>query len=194
MDTGPSWISIAISLILAAATAGLALATFALAGFTFALAGISWWGVRENKKLIEATKREADLLWENAVPLLIPEAVADLKGTKLGDMSGRLTISYAAGTIPARAVDAWVGSQGRVWVGGMDLLTPTGNNVKIITLGQSRAGSEPPLAWNEWLRREQDGIGYRVVMRWAGPGDHVTERAWWFSYGLWSEIPPSRRG
>jgi len=189
-----SWVSVVSSLVLALATAALAFATFLLAAFTCAVAAITWWGVRENKKLIEATKREADLLWENAVPVLIPESIIDIAGTTLADMTGRLTISYAAGTIPARSVRAWVGWKGRVWFGRMDLLTLTGNNVKIIQLGQSRAGGgEPPIAWNEWLRRDQENVSFRVVMRWAGPGDHVTERAWWFSFGLWSEVPASIR-
>ena len=183
------WLAIAtvfLGLVTSVATFLLALATSVLAGFT-------WWGVHENKHFIAAAKRQSDLLWENAVPYIIPESVDQLSGTGLA-MRGRLKISYAAGTIPARAVTAWVGSEGRVWVGGHDLLTAIGNNVKVLDLVQSRAGSEPPMVWNQWLRRQEEGITYRVVMRWSGPGDHVTQRAWWVSIGYWAELAESLRG
>lgn len=194
MSTRVDW---TISDWLAALTAILGLvtsvATIFLALATFAVAGMAWWGVRENKKLIEATQRQAQLLWESAVPYVIPEEVQSLSGTGL-NMRGRLKISYAAGTIPARAVKAWVGSEGRVWVGEQNLLTAAGNDVKVLDLVQSRAGGgEPPIEWNDWLRRKQEGITYRLVMRWSGPAEHVTQRAWWVSFGYWAEVPESRR-
>jgi len=169
-----------------------AITTGLLALGTFALAYFAWRGIVENKKLIDSTKREADLLWENAIPYLIPENVDGVPTTAIA-MIGRLKISYAAGTIPARSVKAWVGANGEVRVGGNDLLTPTGNSVKVLALVNSRAGSEPPADWDEWLRRKQDGVSYRVLMRWTGPGDHITERAWWISQGQWVEVPESLR-
>jgi hypothetical protein len=195
MGSKMDWTSISGWLAVAATTLGLvtSVATIYLALATFGVAGMAWWGVRENKKLIAATQRQADILWENAIPYVIPEEVQSLSGTGL-NMRGRLKISYAAGTIPARAVTAWVGSEGRVWVGAQSLLSATGNNVKVIDLVGSRAGSEPPIEWNEWLRRQQDGITYRLVMRWVGPAEHVTERAWWVSYGYWAEVPERLRG
>lgn len=171
-----------------------AVATLFLAIGTFLLAAVTGWGVLENRRLIHSTQREVDLLWEAAIPYLIPERVEDLRGTTMADMTGKLTISYAAGTIPARAVKAWVGWQGRVWIGGVDLLTITGNHIKVLDLVQSRAGSEPPITWNDWLRRQQDGVTFRVVMRWLGPADNVTERAWWLSFGYWQEVPARLRG
>jgi hypothetical protein len=169
------------------------LGTFVLAISTTVLALVTRRGVRENKRLIEASKRQADLLWENAVPFLIPENVDGVPTIEI-NMSGRLKISYAAGTIPARTVKAWVGAGGEVRFGTNDLLTPIGNNVKVLELIPSRAGSEPPKEWDQWLRRKEDGIPYRVVMRWSGPGDHITERAWWVEHSFWVEVPESLRG
>ena len=177
-------------------TEGTAITTALLALATFALAFFAWRGIVENKQMISATKREVDLLWENAIPYVIPESVEG-PPTKVSASGGRLTISYAAGTIPARSGVAWVGLDGDVRVGGTGLMTATGNNLKVLGLDlvQSRAGSEPPAEWNDWLRRNPEGIETsRVVMRWRGPGDHVTERAWWLSNGLWVEVPESQRG
>jgi len=169
-----------------------AITTAALALATFVLAFFAWRGIVENKQLIAATKREADLLWENAVPLLLPETVNP--GWDADFLPRGLKIWYAAGTIPARAVVAWVGWTGQVWIGRQDLMTLT-NNVKILQLEQSRAGSEPPKDWDQWLRRKPEGVvTYRVMMRWSGPGDHITERAWWVSDDQWEEVPESLRG
>src|SRR5690349_6371595 len=88
----------------------LAISTAVLALATSILAGVTWRGVRENKDLIRATKREADLLWENAGPYLIPENVDGVGDSLM--TGGRMKVSSAAGTIPARAVKAWFGSAG----------------------------------------------------------------------------------
>jgi hypothetical protein len=85
-----------------------AITTGLLAIATFVLAYFAWRGIVENKQLISATKREVDLLWANAVPYLIPESVDGLP-ISVTAKGGRLRISYAAGTIPARSVVAWVG-------------------------------------------------------------------------------------
>jgi len=169
-----------------------AITTGLLAVATFMLALFAWRGIVENKRLIEATKTEADLLWANAVPYLAPDAV---NPGWIADVIPRgLMISYAAGTIPARAVVAWMGWKGEVWVGRHDLMTLT-KNKEILQLERSRAGSEPPQDWDQWLRREPDGlVTYRLVMRWSGPGDHVTERAWWLSNDVWAEVAESLRG
>jgi hypothetical protein len=192
---------------------GLAIATGFLALATFLLAGLTWWDIRGNKQLIAEARRQADalvqnlgiaesqvtslrrqsdLLWENAIPYLIPTGVENLAGTTMQDMRGWLTVSYAAGTIPAQAVDAWVGSAGLVWTGGDDLLTSRDTS-KMIGLVQSRAGHEPPIEWNEWLRRDQKGVEHRVVMRWVGPTGNTILRAWWFSWGRWAEVPEALR-
>jgi len=177
--------SSALSLVLASATALLALATAALAGFT-------WWGVHENRKLIEATKRQADLLWENAIPVLVPvELDGPLTGSGQDDMKGALKISYAAGTVAARGVRAWLGSEGLVWYGFVDVLTVS-DRVNTIRVGHSRAGTEPPKDWDEWLRNNPNRT-LRLVLAWSGPGEHLTVRAWWLGRGRWYEVPASQR-
>ena len=170
-----------------------AITTGLLAVATFAVAFFAWRGIVENKALIEATKREADLLWDSAVPHLLPENV-DGVGDPLG-RGGQMKISYATGTIPARAVKIWVGSAAGVRYTTNDLLTPEGNRVRVLELAESRAGTEPPKEWDEWLRRMSQGtVSFRVVMQWTGPGDHVTTRAWLLARGIWEEVPESLRG
>jgi hypothetical protein len=163
-----------------------AVTTLLLALATFWLAWSARRGIIENKQLIAATNRQADLLWENAIPHLVPVGL---------DVSyALLLVAYATGTIPARSVKAWVGMDGEVWIGAADLLTATGSN-KNLNLAPSRAGSEPPPDWDDWLRRKPEGVvTHRVVMQWTGPGDYVTERAWWLSDELWQEVPQSLRG
>jgi hypothetical protein len=171
----------------------LAIATGVLALSTTVLAVVTWRGVHENKHLIQAAQRQADVLWANSVPHLLPETVEPYGG---GDELQNLTISYAAGTVPARAITAWVGWKGRVWIGGQNLLSVTDNKVKRIGLVQSRAGSEPPKDWDQWLRQTDDHMIFRVVIRWAGPEDHITERAWQVEreQGYWAEVPAALRG
>jgi hypothetical protein len=168
-----------------------AIATLLLAFATFWLAWSARRGIIENKKLIEATQRQTDLLWHSAIPHLIPEDATE----------SRLTISYASGTIPARNVRAWVGLNGEVRSGsnyllaptGINPLAPTGNIVKVLDLAKSIAGNEPPAAWADWLTRNQAPVTYRVVMHWSGPGDRVTERAWRLYNGQWVDVAESER-
>jgi hypothetical protein len=164
--------------------AATAIGTLLLAAATFVLATLAWRGIVENTKLISATTRQVDLNWENAAPVLIPERAEE----------SRLTISYAAGTIPARSVTVWVELNGEIRTGSNDLLTATGNNVKVLDLVRSRAGSEPPREWDTWLRRNEPPATYRVVMRWLGPGDHLTTRAWRMSFERWQEVPETLGG
>jgi hypothetical protein len=170
-----------------------AITTGALALATFLLAGLTWWGIRGNRQLIDleqrqvaSLQRQTDLLWENAVPYLFPQSVHELGGEGL-EMTGRLVISYAAGTVPARSITAWVGAEGKVWTGGTDLLTFR-DEMRWINLGQSRAGSEPPAEWGDWLVKDDQNVSWRVLMRWAGPGDNWIQRAWQFSWEHWSEV------
>jgi hypothetical protein len=162
----------------------LAVVTGLVAAGTFGLAFATWRGTT-------AIRRQSDLMWHSAIPYVIPESVDGLGET--GNETGRLRISYAAGNIPARDVQAWVGFSYFVWVGRDDLLTVTGNAQQDIVLvrGPSR---EPPEGWNMWLVSPRQGVTYRVVMRWLGPGDHVTTRAWRMSQNRWQEVPERLRG
>jgi hypothetical protein len=166
-----------------------AITTGMLALATFVLAGLTWVGVRENKQLIgleqkqvASLQRQTDLLWENAIPHILPGTVEHLTGEGF-EMSGELTVYYASGTIPT-SVHAWLGHEGKVWVGAAEILTPTDRD-RVLDMHQSRAGSEPPAEWDHWLRREQENVTHRVLIRWEGPPGNLIQRAWWSEWGSW---------
>jgi hypothetical protein len=157
------------------------IATAVLALATTCLAFATWLGVRENKRFIEAA-------WGAAVPQLLPGDGPDKR-------PNGLQVTYEAGTVPARDITAWLGHGGDpvLLVGRENLLTAKDVAGKVLRLAEVHGGSKPPKKWEKWLRRRTGGVTYRVVMRWSGPGEYVTERAWWVLHGYWVEVPPSIR-
>jgi hypothetical protein len=180
-----------------------------LAAATAALAGLTWLDIHRNRDLLkeaqrqavamedsvtaqreqaDTVKRQTDLLWAAAVPTIQPEDVRDVRGERLS-LQGQLIVSYASGTIPAREVRAWVGVDAGVLTGGIDLLTGTDMRpLNVVPLVQSRAGSEPPAAWSDWIGASVPNVDARVVMSWRGPAGHVTEHAWERQFSLWRTV------